>query len=420
MKIKSIAEKYTESVITDAVITVPAYFNDAQRSSTKLAGELAGLNVIRMINEPTAAALAYGLNLEGERIVMVYDLGGGTLDVSILTIADGIFEVKSTAGDTHLGGEDFDMSLRKYCLLKFAQDKIFTKILDSEKKLLLDYYKVNNLYEILSLNLAEISPISSPNIELIIKYHSVCHNLRLLSKINDACEEAKRIISYKLSSSIIVESFFEGEDMIISLTRDFFEKLCRNEFERCMKPVLLALSDAKLAPSDITDVVLVGGSSRIPHIHFKLKEIFGDKLRSDINPDEAVAYGAAIQANILSAESKLLLIDVNSMSVGIEIAGGVHKVMIPKNSPLPASHTEIFTTSMDLQPSVCIRVFEGEQPMTKDLNLLGTFTLDNLPIKPKGQMHLIVSFTIDTDGIMNISATEKENGINKKICINKK
>ena len=433
-KIKSFSEAYTGSPITNAVITVPAYFNDAQRFSTKMAGELAGLNVMRIINEPTAAALAYGLNLEGERTVLVYDLGGGTLDVSILTICDGIFEVKSTSGDTHLGGEDFNLSLRKYCLMKFFQNKISSQISESDKNILLRYYQVRTLYEVLSKTPNEVlsqtpieSPIETPiqsHIELINSYYNTCRNLKLLTTLHAACEDAKKALSYKTNTSIVVEGFFQGDDLVIPITRELFEKLCANEFERCTKPVLSALSDANLTPSAITDVVLVGGSSRIPRIHQMLENIFGSKLRTNINPDEAVAYGAAIQANILSSESDIgtsgtLLIDICPMSVGIEVAGGIHKVMIPKNTPLPASQIETFTTFTDMQPSVCIRVFEGESLTTDKLNLLGTFTLDNLPIRLKGEIHLVVRFEIDVDGIMNISATEKENGICKKICINK-
>jgi len=461
-KIKSFSEAYTGSPVSNAVITVPAYFNDAQRFSTKMAGELAGLNVMRIINEPTAAALAYGLNLEGERTVLVYDLGGGTLDVSILTICDGIFEVKSTSGDTHLGGEDFNLSLRKYCLMKFFQNKISSQIIESDKNLLLSYYQVRTLYEVLSRTPNEVlsrtpnevssrtpnevlsrtpnevlsrtpnevlsrSPKESPiqsHIELINSYYNTCHNLKLLTTLHAACEDAKKALSYKTNTSIVVEGFFQGDDLVIPITRELFEKLCANEFERCTKPVLSALSDANLTPSAITDVVLVGGSSRIPRIHQMLENIFGSKLRTNINPDEAVAYGAAIQANILSSEADILtkgtlLIDICPMSVGIEVAGGIHKVMIPKNTPLPASQIETFTTFTDMQPSVCIRVFEGEALTTDKLNLLGTFTLDNLPIRLKGEIHLVVRFEIDVDGIMNISATEKENGICKKICINK-
>lgn len=378
-KMKSVAEAYLGSDVKDCVITVPAYFNDAARQATKDAGVIAGLNVLRIINEPTAAAIAYGLDKDTskEKNILVFDFGGGTFDVSLLNLSDGVFEVKATAGDVHLGGEDLDQILVEYCMEEF------------KKK-----YRVD-----------------------------ISNEKRARRRLHVSCERAKRTLSSSTTACIEIDSLFQGKDFTMNLTRAKFESLVGDVLRKTIEPVVQVLSDAKLGKADVDDIILVGGSTRIPKVQQLLKEFFGKDPNTGINPDECVAYGATVQAAILAGiesdkTSNLLLLDVTPLSIGIETAGDVCTVMIPRGTTIPCKKKQTFSTYADNQTKCTIKILEGERKRSADNNILGSFELEGIPPMPRGTPQISITYDISADSILNVSAVvENASGVSKNLTI---
>ncbi|KNE61486.1 chaperone DnaK [Allomyces macrogynus ATCC 38327] len=385
VKMREIAEMKIGQSVAKAVVTVPAYFNDSQRQATKDAGSIAGLEVLRIINEPTAAAIAYGLDKKnkeaaGEKTVLIFDLGGGTFDVSLLTIADGVFTVKATAGDTHLGGEDFDNTLVNHFATEFQRKH--KKDLTGDK--------------------------------------------RALRRLRTACERAKRSLSTLAKATVEIDSLFEGVDFYSTITRAKFEDINAAAFGSTLEPVKQVLKDAKVDKKSVDDIVLVGGSTRIPKIQSLLVDFFdGKELNKSINPDEAVAYGAAVQAAVLTGTASaqtadLLLLDVVPLSLGVEMEGGIMGVVVPRNTPIPTIKKRVFTTTHDGQTTVEFPIYEGERTMTRDNNLLGEFTLSGLPPAPRGVPELETVFELDANGLLKVTATERTSGLSANVTISNK
>jgi heat shock protein 5 len=375
-KMKSIAEEYLGKPVKNVVITVPAYFNDAQRRATQAAGEIAGLNVVRILNEPTAASLAYGLNKKSSQNILVFDLGGGTFDVSCLSVDDGYFEVIATGGDTHLGGEDFDERIVDYL------GNLYKKRTGKDPK----------------------------------------KNYKAMSKLKKEAEKAKLSLSANLETTIEIDNFMDGDEFVEKLTRARFEELNNDLFKKCIDVVRSVIKDAAMTIDQIDEVVLVGGSTRIPKVQEMLREFFGGKqLCKDVNPDEAVAYGAAVQGAILSDDQdpgEVILLNVNPMTLGLETHGGIMTPLIPRNTRVPTKKVKIFTTAEDNQEQVRFRVFEGERAMVKDNHELGSFFLDGIKPAKRGVSQITATFIIDANGILTVEAEDKSTNNKKSITIN--